>query len=343
MAFANFANIQIENLILNKISQDDKSFIENMFNDADIKKYYIVPKEAQQDYKRLIGYWLHDIQKEAGYAWTITEKGGGVFQSDKKCGFIAFEFRDSTSNARVSYALLPQFRNKGILGKCLYQILEILKGMGVQTVEADIDRDNLKSEKVVEKLGFTADKRKALVDPEMIREGEIRFRALWQKELLDYSKAGFFIVKNTDSSKIFNSRTVFKIEEEPAPNEGVPAFMHFGTPKTTGRYYMVVEIDVTEKLVGLSSNDSRSFRVPWELKREEQFGGKKFLIFSGWGDPMNGGNFQFEGHEIGIEKPVFANIVAQLVSNNPDFFSINKMRKMIGLEGFKFENGNIYI
>ena len=89
--------------------------------------YYIVPKEAQQDYKKLIGYWLNDIQNEAGFAWTITEEGNGIFQSDKKCGFIAFEFRNSTSNARVSYALLPQFRNKGIIGKCLYQILEILR------------------------------------------------------------------------------------------------------------------------------------------------------------------------------------------------------------------------
>ena len=39
MAFPNLSNIQIQNLVLNKISQDDKPFIENMFNDADIKRY----------------------------------------------------------------------------------------------------------------------------------------------------------------------------------------------------------------------------------------------------------------------------------------------------------------
>ena len=215
--------------------------------------------------------------------------------------------------------------------------------MGVKTVEADIDRDNLKSERVVEKMGFTTNKRKALIDPEMMQEGEIRVRALWQKELWDYTKAAFFIIKNADSSKIFNSQTFFKIESEPAANEGVSSFMLFGTLKTTGRYYLVIEIEVTEKLVGISSDDSRIFRVSWELKREEEFGGKKFLIFSGWGDPMNGGNSQFEGHEIGIEKFVFANIIAQIMPKNPDFFSINKMRNMVGLEGFEFENGNIYI
>lgn len=343
MGFANFSKLQIDNLVLNKIGQEDRAFIESMFNDADIRKYYIVPKEAQQDFKKLIGYWMHDIQNEAGYAWVITQKGSGIFQPDKKCGFVAFEFRNSTSNARISYALLPQFRNKGIIGKSLQCLLELLKGIGVQTVEADIDRDNIKSEKVVEKLGFIADKRKALVDPEMMREGEIRFRALWQKELTDYSKAGFYVVKNSDFSKIFNSQTMFKVDEEPAPSEGFSPFMQYMQPKTTGRYYMVITSEITEKVVGLSSNESKSYRVPWELKREEQFGGNKFLVFSGWGDPMNGGHFQFEGHEIGIDKKLFANIIAQLMSNNPDYFSIKKMQKLVGLEGFKIENGNIYI
>jgi hypothetical protein len=31
------------------------------------------------------------------------------------------------------------------------------------------------------------------------------------------------------------------------------------------------------------------------------------------------------------------------MSNKPDFFSISKMRNVIGLEGFKFENGQVRI
>ena len=40
----------------------------------DVRKYYIVPKEAQQDYRKLISYWLHDISNGAGYAWIIYQK-----------------------------------------------------------------------------------------------------------------------------------------------------------------------------------------------------------------------------------------------------------------------------
>lgn len=330
MKFSNLPKLQIEKFVLNKISQEDKSFIESIFIDVDVKKYYIVPKEAQQNYKMLIGYWLEDIQNEAGYAWIITEKGNSTFQPDKKCGFIAFEFRNTTSNARVSYALLPQFRDKGIIGKCLAHVLEALKEIGVQTVEADIDRDNLASEKVVEKLGFTANKKKALIDVEMMREGEIRIRALWVKQLNAFSKADFFIMSNSTVSQLFNSQAQTQ-------------FKTFEVPQTMGEYCLLFESDVTEQLVGVSSKTDRLFRVPWELLREEQFGGNKYLIFRGWGNGISGRNTQFNNHEIGIEKRYFANIVAQLMSINPIMFSLTNMKKVVGLEGFKFENGQITI
>src|SRR5690606_27059049 len=62
-------------------------------------------------------------------------------------------------------------------------VIETLKSLGVNTIEADIDKENLTSEKVIEKLGFTTNKRQGLVDPEMMRDGEIRFRHLWKKDL----------------------------------------------------------------------------------------------------------------------------------------------------------------
>ena len=188
----NFNNInqeiRNENLILKCISSNDRIFINGMFNDTEIKRYYIVPKEARQDYKRLVDYWLNDIRNGAGTCWIIIEKGKGIFSHDKQVGFVAFEFRDTLKNARISYAILPEFRKKGFATTSVKLVIEKLKSEGVERIEADIDRDNINSEKVVEKLGFTANKRNALVDPEMMRDGEIRFRALWKKELIEFKK-----------------------------------------------------------------------------------------------------------------------------------------------------------
>lgn len=188
----NFNNINgkidEENLVLKPISETDRSFINGMFNDPDIKRYYIVPKEAQQDYSKLVNYWLNDIRNEAGTCWIIFQKGSGFFSKDKQVGFIAFEFKGGLKNARISYAILPEYRSRGIATTSVQIIIKILRNEGVERIEADIDRDNLGSEKIVEKLGFTTNKIKALIDPEMMRDGEIRIRSLWKKELIEFTE-----------------------------------------------------------------------------------------------------------------------------------------------------------
>lgn len=183
----NFSNInqklEKNDIVLKPISESDVNFINGLFNDSEIKKYYIVPKEARQDYRRLAAYWLDDIRNGAGTCWIIIKKGNGLFARDNQIGFVAFEFRDTLTNARVSYAILPEYRRKGFATSSLSLVIERLKQEGVDRIEADIDRDNFGSEGVVKKLGFTANMRHALFDPEMMRDGEIRMRALWKKEL----------------------------------------------------------------------------------------------------------------------------------------------------------------
>jgi len=196
--------ITSDKLSLNPISLYDKEFFLNAFQDSDIAKYYIVPKDAQQDYRKLVDYWLTDIKNSAGTCWKISLKENGLFSNDKHCGFIAFEFQNTLSNARISYALLPAFRKKGIAIKAAEMVITRLKENGVISIEADIDRDNLNSEKVVEKLGFTADKSRGLIDPEMLRDGEIRIRVLWKKNLLD-------VIEKPSIEKITINATIEKL------------------------------------------------------------------------------------------------------------------------------------
>jgi [ribosomal protein S5]-alanine N-acetyltransferase len=183
MDFTNLNELRADNLVLRKLSESDRQFISEMFDDSSVRKFYIVPKEARQDYRNLVPYLLNDFAQGSGFSWIIIEKGSGIFSKDKPCGFFAFEFRDSLKNARISYALKPEFRKRGIASKSAALVIEALESLGVTSVEADIDKDNQPSEKVVEKLGFITNKRQALVDPEMMRDGEIRFRHLWKKDL----------------------------------------------------------------------------------------------------------------------------------------------------------------
>src|SRR5689334_12410352 len=117
MNFQSLKEIDTADLKLKKVSEEHRQFISDLFQDFDIRKFYIVPKEAQQDYRQLVNYWFHDISKGAGYAWVIYKKGAGLFSGDKPCGFFAFEFRGNLTNARISYALAPKYRKQGIITK----------------------------------------------------------------------------------------------------------------------------------------------------------------------------------------------------------------------------------
>jgi RimJ/RimL family protein N-acetyltransferase len=183
MDFTKLNELKSDNLILRKLSENDRQFISDMFNDSSVRKFYIVPKEARQDYRNLISYFINDFAGGSGFSWIIYEKGNGIFSKNIACGFFAFEFRDSLKNARISYALKPEFRKKGIAFKSANIVIESLKLLGVTSIEADIDIDNPDSQKLVEKLGFTTNKGQALVDQEMMRDGDIRLRYLWKKNL----------------------------------------------------------------------------------------------------------------------------------------------------------------
>ena len=169
-------------------------------------------------------------------------------------------------------------------------------------------------------------------------------------EEFNYSDLPFYVVNQQNFNRLINSRTIYKIWEEEVSNgkQGLDLLTPWGQMrKPTGRYHFMFQTDVTEKMVGISNNDEKVYNVPWELLREEVHKGKKFLLLCGWGDPMTtgiiGGLRQFNYYEIGIEKAIFANLIAKLISNDSNFFSISKMRNIIGLEGFKFENGQILI
>jgi len=238
----NQINIELNNerLTLKPITQNDRIFINEVFQDKDIKHYYIVPKEAQQDYRRLVDYWLNDNKNGAGTCWIIYEKATNIFSRNKPCGFIAFEFRDTLKNARISYAILPKFRTKGIATLGSELIITKLKEQNVLTIEADIDQDNLSSEKVVEKLGFTANKGHVLVDPEMLRDGEIRLRALWKKHLVEINTT---ILNNQLSLNTSNEKIV------PLLNQLVTEIESKGQqPKLMLRYfYLLGRIKFNEK------------------------------------------------------------------------------------------------
>jgi RimJ/RimL family protein N-acetyltransferase len=177
--------IENDKLALKPVTVNDREFVYQLFQDSEISKYYIVPKEAQQDYGKLIDYWLNNSKNGIGVCWIISVKGNDILTKEKQCGFIAFQYKKTRQNATISYAVKPTFRKKGIATHAIEMVILKLREYGILTIEADIDSDNLISQKIVEKLGFTTNKGELLIDPEMLRSREIRVRNLWRKFLVE--------------------------------------------------------------------------------------------------------------------------------------------------------------
>jgi len=152
----------------------------------------------------------------------------------------------------------------------------------------------------------------------------------------DNAELDFYVLSQQNSIRLLNSDSVYKIFSESAPSESSESIFSLLPPKHTGRFHMTFDTVVTEKMVGKSDDDNTVYNTTWELLREEEHNGKKFLVFCGWTN-------QFNFYEIGVEKKLFANVIANLMSHYPDRYSISNMKKVIGLEGFIFEDGKMWI
>lgn len=110
----------------------------------------------------------------------------------------------------------------------------------------------------------------------------------------------------------------------------------FGDRKPTGKLLFIIEAKVSEHQVGVSNNSKDKYIIKFELKREEVINNNTYMIFSGWGDPMNGGHTQFESQEIGLEKETFIEVFQMQIKDDPEYFSKSKLQKTKGLEKVAF-------
>ena len=172
-------------------------------------------------------------------------------------------------------------------------------------------------------------------NPNYISREEIE--AELNKKIISYNDLEFHVIKTSDINSLINDRTTVTIWEEEVSNSGNFMFSSSNQSEKTGKYHFLFQTDVTEKMVGVSEDNSKTFNVPWKLLREVKVGDTSFMVLCGLGDPMSVGHMQFECCEIGIRRNIFEIFISQLMASDPDFFSLYKMRNVIGLENFDLQ------
>jgi len=150
--FNPFPALESKRLYLRRISLDDADDLFRIRSDINVNKY------LGRDRNMLIDETIANINiveeginNEEGIRWGITLK-----PSARIIGSIGFwKLKKEHSRAEVGYDLHPDYWNKGIMQEAMKVVLDFgFQKMNLHSVEANTDKDNLASHKVLTNNGF---------------------------------------------------------------------------------------------------------------------------------------------------------------------------------------------
>ncbi len=150
--FGEFPIIHTERLLLRKLICEDAEALFPLRKDPAVMKYIARPlsKEIEEVHK-LIDIINQGYNNNEGITWAITRVDNPTL-----IGTIGFwRIEKENHRAEIGYLLDPAFQGKGIMYETMQAVLEfgftILK---LHSIEANIDKDNEASIKLVERCGF---------------------------------------------------------------------------------------------------------------------------------------------------------------------------------------------
>ena len=140
-------------LILREIMSTDAAVIYRLNSDPDVILWRgVAPMMDLNEAEQLIFKWRQAFALNRGVRWGI-EMDGRLIGT---CG--AKQISLQHKRAEISYDLLPEFWNRGIMTEALSAMTQLLlTEFNLQSIEANIAPSHYASAKVLTKLGFTSE------------------------------------------------------------------------------------------------------------------------------------------------------------------------------------------
>lgn len=145
--------LETERLILRRWSLDDAGALFEICRDAEVMRYigtrkpYTTLAEAEK-----FLHWAVAYQKENGFCrWAVVEKASG-----KIIGSCGFAYPHATPEVELGYLFDRAVWGKGFATEAASACLDYGFGkLGFREIIAITDLENIASQKVLEKIGFT--------------------------------------------------------------------------------------------------------------------------------------------------------------------------------------------
>jgi ribosomal-protein-alanine N-acetyltransferase len=146
-----FQALETERLLLRKVTNKDLEFIHQGLSNEDVTQFMLIHYPTLESAKEQLRYYEDQYASEKGYYWVMQVKLTNTPVGVIGITNITLEHR----RAELGYWLLPEHQQKGFTKEAAKAVLYFsFDKLGIHRVEADTETENLKSIRVLEKLGF---------------------------------------------------------------------------------------------------------------------------------------------------------------------------------------------
>jgi [ribosomal protein S5]-alanine N-acetyltransferase len=150
--FDPFPIINTERLVLRRMVLADAKDYFLLRSSPEAMKYICKPLHKSLDDTKTMIYKINEmINFNDGISWAVCLKS-----DDKMIGSVSFHrIEKENFRAEIGYMLHPNFWRNGLISESIQAIIEYaFNVIGLHSIEAQIDPNNIGSEKVLQKFGF---------------------------------------------------------------------------------------------------------------------------------------------------------------------------------------------
>ena len=150
--FTPFPNLETHRLNLRRLTSTDVNEVLALRSNPEIMKFIPRPLiTTQEEALEFIITMDTTIDSNTVINWAITTK-----ENDKVIGMIGYyRMKPENYRAEVGYLLATEHHGKGIISEALQRVVQFgFEEMGLNSIEAVIDPENIASEKVLLKTNF---------------------------------------------------------------------------------------------------------------------------------------------------------------------------------------------
>ncbi|CAM2901494.1 GNAT family N-acetyltransferase [Paenibacillus sediminis] len=141
--------IHTERLLIRELALDDAAVVHKHFSDPEVTRFMdIEPCRSDKEAEEIIKFHINDTGCRYGL---FSKKDGNLVGT---CGFHCW-VNDEPARAEIGFDLSKAYWGQGLMQEALSEVIKVgFDIMKLDFIEATVDTNNVRSQKLLEKMNF---------------------------------------------------------------------------------------------------------------------------------------------------------------------------------------------